>query len=246
MPPWQEAFSPGQKFLYLDELIAAYGKKIEDYGRKLIRYEEGEVNHGLGRLAIEVDNHEIAEQRLRSSSQTYAELGLNGKRASVLRDLGRLHSQLGHTAEAEASFAEAMELHRSVGDSTGFALDELAVASHNLEVSPEKVLVLSSHAFSILKNQPVELEGRIKAMLLQSAAFIKLKKFDAAVAAILISEQLLVGEKESDYVYQVNKQILELTEIIGVWKYLNSRATIGENADILLESHIAKYAEKGV
>ncbi|MGB5422422.1 MAG: tetratricopeptide repeat protein [Desulfobacterales bacterium] len=241
MPPWQGFIDPRQRFREFEDLIAAFEEGLKAHGQWLVRYSEGEMNHGLGRLAMEVGQTEIAEQRLRLSIEMFGELELNGKRASVLRDLGRFHSLLGHASEAEEYFAEAMELHRSEADFTEFALDELLVAKHSLEVSPEEALMLSSHAFSVFNDQPEMWEEKIEALMIQSAAFAKLKEYEPAVAAVYLGKQLSAEKKDTDRLRQAYEQAVELAEMMGVREYLGLETTIREKAEITIESRVAKF-----
>lgn len=103
--------------------------------------------------------------------------------------------------------------------------------------------MLSSSAYSVVKDRSEMLDEEIEALMLQSKAFSRLKDFEPAVATAFLGRQLSVQTNDANLLSQTDDQAAELAEMMGVREYMRLETSVRDKAEIILESRVAQLTE---
>jgi tetratricopeptide (TPR) repeat protein len=219
-------------------------KNIEKYLPEFIKYrgkiDEANLKYGLGFIAHRIGELDKVERLYRSSLTSFRELEMATHEAEVLRNLGELLSDQGRVDEASECFERAFQLHEQAEEPLSLAYDLMAWGHHQLAIGEIfQSLTSLEKSLRFLATTP-DMQGRVINLLYQSEAFAVLNMHEAAMACLVIAENIFLLIKDPGLWTELDDQMQNLQAKIGEKRLSRFRKDKKEQAEVIRYEAITK------
>jgi tetratricopeptide (TPR) repeat protein len=220
---------------YIDpgDLIKDIKENLPDFIEHKKIIDEAYLQHGLGYIAHQIGQYDMAENFYRTSLGSFQELKIRSSEAEVLRDLGETLSAQKRVDEALDCFMRAVQLHKESEDLLALAKDMGSLGRLQLEMGKvTQSLATLDESLRILATS-TEINDKKISLLYQCKVFIALNMKEAAMACLVLAEELFLRIKDPQLWTESDDQIKRLQARIGEESYLSFRKKKGERAEAI-------------
>jgi tetratricopeptide (TPR) repeat protein len=230
-PPFLKLLDPATKYFDINQFI----DDSEEYLSEFIEYrgkiDKADLEHGLGRMAHLAWLYDSAERFYRQSLTAFQELKITAREADVLRSLGELYSAQGKAEKAQESFEIASQLHEKLEDPLGLAHDRISLGRHYLAKGEAPKSLATLEEALVLQIGIPDRSGQVLNLLYQCEAFLVLKWQEAAVACLILAEDLSSRMEDSVLCLEVDLRTELISSQLGEQEFLELKECLDGHAE---------------